>query len=1229
MTHQHGIHRLTVIALAGAGFLLAALPATSSAISRRVEIRVTPGATGPIRLHVRAQKGASVRAKLNGHDLGPFEPWHNGHRSLHVSPTFGLHFGTNVLQLRRRNPGERRSQHFTIPFRVPRTHPLAAAGYDRTVTVGEPITLDGTKSLSHLGGRAAGASAAARSHARLRFRWRVIRAPRGSRVGRPTRAHKAGAAIPLVLASAADVDNADSSTAELVPDVPGTYKTELAVTGPGGQTGIDQADVNVVNPPMVPIETMAQFQGRPSPAPPPPPAAATPPEPVNPTSTTPQSTTTSTTDQGTTTTTTTAPTNTTATTPTTPTTTAQGPLGAPTPPPPTTSCRFETTDAGIPDGTPGVRIGSTFCPGDSTSWLQVVVLDRKTLQPQLNTSYSDPSKVADVQHDLAQYDSSSLVIAVSQPPNLGAPCPSCAEWQVQPAAKVNDALARIGVQAPEPSNPYPPFLRGRFSAIGVPTYPASDAYVNAPKDLADNRLNGAISGNLIVDNNLNYTLLPPRVAFNTQDAGSGLGQNVVRVGGDTYTAPLPLDANQGGQGGFQVVVLDRTGLGTAATGNNRSGNSYTCPALTDAPPPNSGPCYWFPTGLQNYDSGEAGRLNAMAAYLAKANAGDNVVIITSRGNPAIQGAGQESQWGNVGDAAKGLVDQIEALGGTRTEAYQALAAPPTNPPKAGVPYTLIGSSGAGAAQGTETQGPRVVGKAALNTVPLAGAFEPGHDYRYGVTETAPSPLAVQGTDVVSGDSVHVAGEKLRETLVQAPQPWPDLNPAAIAYIEGKLYNAEDLKAGRTIRTDYWNPPSAISDASWQDTRTKIDAVAWPGGQPGFSAKELSDAEGEFHSEITWLINVRGFTRALAQPFTDSGLTVWADQNGIGTAISGLVQPAQDNVVSSVASKILIGVAEVGAEVAAAIPGVGAGVEAVAAGVFSLITVYDLVLEVTDVAADKSADEPFSVHASEVASHLQDTLKTAQATLTNQFTNAIVADYGKLKAIGQCVGGTSVDCPDSSATWSFSDKDRVAATNAVRIGASIETYTDLLPAQYQLYQLGQTCPGSTNEKCWEGNFQGDGFYSQAVLAHVCPFLTEPNSAKLVRPFRRDIPFYRNNQGFNGDAPTDTWQAYALGTLKGGPSEGKVWTMDLVSSDYLATGRKQLPGLFAPLDPGGDFNKGGLGAQPEEVFLRAFPNPILMATAGSPHAPGQEVQPFPVRESQGPFWGGRDTHCVAQP
>lgn len=214
-----------------------------------------------LRIVVRAgDETGDLAVTLNGRQVGRDFSWgRRGLRVLHSASSHGLRHGRNVLRVRaRRGTTVRRA---TVRFTVTRRAPLAGAGRDRTVTAGVPVRLGGAIHRAPIGGRAVG-----------KVRWRVVRAPAGSRVRRiatpPARRaggrRRAGAAAAATKASAAPPRAAaapNGATAPsplqplLRPDVVGTYTLQLKV-GSGASAKVDTVDYSAVPPdPLVPLDT--------------------------------------------------------------------------------------------------------------------------------------------------------------------------------------------------------------------------------------------------------------------------------------------------------------------------------------------------------------------------------------------------------------------------------------------------------------------------------------------------------------------------------------------------------------------------------------------------------------------------------------------------------------------------------------------------------------------------------------------------------------------------------------------------------------------------------------------------------------------------------------------------------------------------------------------------------------------------------------------------------------
>lgn len=139
-----------------------------------------------------------LSAKLNGRRLRwPLGAVPGRREVLRLGADDGLRFGRNRLQVL----AVRRNGAFDVERRtlfVPRDRPLAGAGRDRRTVAGSRVRLDGRST------RAAGGKGA-----RLAYRWKIVRRPRGSRA----KLRRAGSPRPLLRA-----------------DRPGVYRVRLLVT---------------------------------------------------------------------------------------------------------------------------------------------------------------------------------------------------------------------------------------------------------------------------------------------------------------------------------------------------------------------------------------------------------------------------------------------------------------------------------------------------------------------------------------------------------------------------------------------------------------------------------------------------------------------------------------------------------------------------------------------------------------------------------------------------------------------------------------------------------------------------------------------------------------------------------------------------------------------------------------------------------------------------------------
>jgi hypothetical protein len=158
---------------------------------------------------------------------------------LSASPNDGLRHGVNVLWVRFGTGGAARVR--TVRFRVATARPLAAAGRDPSefVPIDQRFLLDGRASLIAAGLRQRLARRGRR--VALRYRWRVIRGPRGTQPGDGDDgpgSYDPYGKVPGELAGA------NSSTPSVELDREGVFTVRLTVTQPDRRTGSD--DITLV-----------------------------------------------------------------------------------------------------------------------------------------------------------------------------------------------------------------------------------------------------------------------------------------------------------------------------------------------------------------------------------------------------------------------------------------------------------------------------------------------------------------------------------------------------------------------------------------------------------------------------------------------------------------------------------------------------------------------------------------------------------------------------------------------------------------------------------------------------------------------------------------------------------------------------------------------------------------------------------------------------------------------
>ena len=794
----------------------------------------------------------------------------------------------------------------------------------------------------------------------------------------------------------------------------------------------------------------------------------------------------------------------------------------------------------------GIKVGSAFYPATPQRWVQVVVLDRKTLKPipgpLANKSYDCPYPYGDAQRfgcvtalrkDLNTLTGEDLVIASNQP---GGQPPFTLEYALEGIGVGNDAAFANN------HNVRP----GDFSAVGVRGY---NKLVHWHAALpGDPRLLGAGSMEFWLmrerrerpTEDPNYVFAASdRVAFDTAAHGSS-GENVVDVGGEQFRAKVE-------EGGFQVVVVSPVTLKGQSYFFETHNAGQTIPALEgmhrvlaaanhDALSPSSGP----------------------APLVFVASCADSVVTYYN-GRPR-----EPDQ--KVNTLMSEVVDDLETLGGTRNAAYRALDGGLNTETQS---YTLIAAADSGPGRGEEAIGKRVGG--AINSRAMSGMLaRSSRDYGFQVQD-APTVGGAEGGE--HGD-LTVGAREFTKVAFQSASEWPDHGnagrTAAIAWIGEEKLDTPDF------RGQYWSHPllknGDFDSGFWTELAGKIEKLQYPAsdvkdcpGKLGFCPADLTWAKGELQQEIGWLISLHRYTSALAAPF-GSGLEKWADLQQIANSIRDKIHANGDEKIHATGKAIF----DAFRSALAAIP-----VFEIGHAVHAVDTVYEMIMQIVEI-NNEPAESDYPATVNEVGVKLADRLVAAQETLDQQLPNLVAADYQKLKTAGSCASTDRQEwsgCPFDHSDWQFTQDDQAVAAEGVRSATQIWAYGELLPARYNAYRLPLWWRTKVNDN---QEFYG---WTKFNGKHWYPFQGLPNSAEMAKPIYRNLPTYshtaRWEPGKGWQLAGETWQITALGVFADG-GKGTIfdpWVMQY--PDAAITNR-----LFDP-------PPAGLGVDKEKFFDLNFP------------------------------------------
>jgi hypothetical protein len=399
------------------------------------------------------------------------------------------------------------------------------------------------------------------------------------------------------------------------------------------------------------------------------------------------------------------------------------------------------------------------------------------------------------------------------------------------------------------------------------------------------------------------------------------------------------------------------------------------------------------------------------------------------------------------------------------------------------------------------------------------------------------------------------GGSLAELAVAEPTEWPNSSTPGERAALACIGNAQGL--GPDPRIAYWL--QTYTDAKWGEIQGAIQSMQ-PSACPDVDATDFIAVRDELVTEIGWLINVTSYTEALTTPFTNSGLTSFADLQSITQEVLGELSAAQGKNVGIDGLSIFADVLDIlsGFDV----PGAGA-----ISGTFLLVS--DLTAS-SDDGPTIDWGQRVEAGSASIGEELAGQL-TSIADGNERLADIIVADYAKLSTVGrlgQCTPGDSGCTPE----WQFTQPQQNAASRMYEITAKRQIWGGILPAGYPFVLYISTDPAS-----FTGINSGpEGQISGIHCGQSLPFEGVTTPTFLRYGIRQPINSEDSNTG-----EASSFMLFSQQNFIAVPKKG--------SKPYPSPGL--IDPLFAPLDPGGDPDKGGLGLDQNKFMIDNWQPPDI--------------------------------------
>jgi hypothetical protein len=394
------------------------------------------------------------------------------------------------------------------------------------------------------------------------------------------------------------------------------------------------------------------------------------------------------------------------------------------------------------------------------------------------------------------------------------------------------------------------------------------------------------------------------------------------------------------------------------------------------------------------------------------------------------------------------------------------------------------------------------------------------------------------------------GAALYELALAEPTEWPFSSTPDEQAALRCIGQARGL--GPDPRVPYWQ--QEYSDAKWIGIQEDIKEMV-PSACPDVNEADFTNVRDELVTEIGWLVNVHSYLDGLTSPFTADGLSTYADLQSITEEVIEAVDPppAQDAGIDGLA--IFADALDLLADFD--FPGAGA-----VAGAFFLA---DDLSALTQDGPTIDWDQRIRAESAKVGQELAQQLEMIAAG-NERLAGIIAADHAKLSKVGelgQCTPGETGCTPE----WQFTQQQQNAASRMYEITAKREIWGGVLPAGYPHVLLYTTRPIS------------DGIYQdfKGPLGQISGIECGIREAgwKFQQPFPVEEPVFMVT---GLPPPEGTFMVFSQSNFEGRQNP-------LPTDNFPSPGL--LNPLFAPLDPGGDPAKGGLGLDQYSFMIDNWP------------------------------------------